>query len=181
MKRKTKRVSRENIFRLSVVAAVWGAIISVGLWNPFGSSRAASVGNAAASDIYKRQAPNFALNVNRGLQNVRTIATQQFQALNNLKAATGSPNATARWNTFGGSIDTVYDFASAPISGTPEEAALAFIAQNAPLFGVSNVNDLTLFNQKDALGGHLLRFKQTFNGIDVKDGGVGIVLNGNNQ
>src|SRR5262249_23656969 len=151
---------------LGVVATVWGAIIAVVLWNPFGNSRAAGAGNVGVSNIYKRQAPNFDLNVSRALQNLRTITSQQIQALNSLKAATGSPNATARWNTFGGSIDTVYDFASAPLSGTPEEAARAFISQNAGLFGVSNISDLRLLSQKDALGGHLLRFKQTFNGVD---------------
>jgi Zn-dependent metalloprotease len=151
------------------------------MWIPFGNSSAASGGNFQPSDLYKRMAPNFDLNQSRGLQNLRSATTQQVQALNNLKSAAGAPNMTARWNNFGGSIDTAYDFASQPLSGTPEQAARAFISQNAALLGVSSMNDLSLFSQKDALGGHLLRFKQTYGGIDVKDGGVGIVLNGNNQ
>jgi Zn-dependent metalloprotease len=181
MKIRAKRANREAKFRLAVACAVWGVIIAVALWNPFGEARVEGAGSGTTSDLYKRMAPNFDLNASRGLQNLRPATTQQIQALNNLKTATGSPNATARWNSFGGSIDAVYDFASAPLSGTPEEAARSFISQNAALFGVSNINDLTLFSQKDALGGHLLRFKQTFNGVDVKDGGVGVALNGNNQ
>lgn len=180
MNRKVNRTSRDAYFRLGVVIAVWGAIIGTALWNPFGSSKAAT-SSFSQSDIYKRMAPNTDLNAIRGLQNVRAATSAQLQALNALKAATGSTNISARWDTFGGSIDTIYNFASQPLTGTPEEAARSFISQNAALFGVANVNDLVLFNQKDALGGHLLRFKQTFNGVDVINGGVGVVLNGNNQ
>ena len=179
MNKKVKRTSRDELFRLGVVIAVWAAIIGAALWNPFRSSEAAGTFNA--SDMYKRMAPNTDLNAIRGLQNMRAATTLQIQAVNALKASTNSPNMSVRWDTFGGSIDTIYDFASAPLSGTPEEAARSFISQNAAAFGVTSMDNLTLFSQKDALGGHLLRFKQTFNGIDVANGGVGIVLNGNNQ
>ena len=68
-----------------------------------------------------------------------------------------------------------------PYTGTPEEAGRAFLSENAALFGISQVNDLQLVSDRAALGGHLLRFKQTFNGVDVKDGGIGLVLNANKQ
>ncbi len=61
----------------------------------------------------------------------------------------------------------LYDFASQPLSGTPEEAGRAFISQNAALFGVSDVNDLRVFSNREALGGKMIRFQQTFNGIPV--------------
>jgi hypothetical protein len=75
----------------------------------------------------------------------------------------------------------VYDFASQPFSGTPEEAGRAFLAQNASLFGISDVSNLRVFSEKEALGGYMVRFQQTFNGVPVKDGGVGLVMNGNKQ
>src|SRR3954454_9747164 len=179
MNKKVTVSSRDNRFRLTIVLVIWAAIIAAALWNPFGGSDAAT--NFNASDVYKRMAPNTDLNSIRGLQNMRPATAQQLQALNALKSSTGSPNMMTRWDTFGGSIDTMYNFVSRPLSGTPEEAARSFISQNAVLFGVSSINDLVLFNQKDALGGHLLRFKQIFNGVDVTNGGIGIVLNGNNQ
>ena len=86
-----------------------------------------------------------------------------------------------RWNDFGGSPDVVYDFASQPFSGTPEEAGRAFLAQNAAAFGITDVSSLRVFSSRGALGGHLIRFQQTFNGVDVKDGGIGLVMNGNKQ
>src|SRR5690606_19778796 len=49
------------------------------------------------------------------------------------------------------------------------------------LFGLSDLNTLTLFSQREALGGHLLRFQQTFNGVPVAGGGIGVVMNSNNQ
>ena len=36
-------------------------------------------------------------------------------------------------------------------------------------------------DNREALGGHLIRFQQTVGGVDVKDGGIGIVMNGNKQ
>ena len=106
---------------------------------------------------------------------------QQLQALNNLKAAVGSPNMTARWNDFGGSPDIIYDFASQPFQGTAEEAARAFVSQNAGLFGLSDANTIRVFSQKKALGGTLIRFQQVFNGVPVANGGIGVVMNANNQ
>jgi Zn-dependent metalloprotease len=86
-----------------------------------------------------------------------------------------------RWNDFGGSPDAIYGFASQSLSGTPEEAGRAFLSQNTALFGISDTNDLKVFSSRDALGGHLVRFQQTYNGIPVTNGGVGLVLNKNNQ
>lgn len=180
MKSKVKTNRRDAVIRLSIVALVWAIIITVG-WLPFRKSKAAANQNADLSQIYKRPAPNYDLNLSRSLQNLRQASGEQIAALNNLKQAANAPSMTARWNDFGGSIDAMYDFASAPLAGTPEEAGRSFIQQNAAVFGVSNMNDLQLFSQKEALGGYLLRFKQTFNGIDVKDGGIGLVMNGNKQ
>ena len=121
------------------------------------------------------------MNLASNLNAVRQATGEQLNALAGLKAATNSPNMTVRWNDFGGSPDVIYDFASTAVQGTPEEAGRAFISNNAALFGVSDINSLRVFSQKDALGGNLIRFQQTFNGIPVKDGGIGLVMNANNQ
>jgi hypothetical protein len=170
-------------FKLIAVFLFWSFIIT-GLYIPFGTAKAAPSTTPSADSIaqlYKRPAPKYDLNTARNLANMRQATGEQLAALQNFKATVAAPNMTARWNEFGGSPDVMYDFASQPFAGTPEEAGRAFLSQNAALFGISNVNDLQLFNQTQALGGYLLRFKQTFNGIDVKDGGVGLVLNGNKQ
>lgn len=182
MSRKANQKSKRAGFRILTALLVWAFILTI-TYLPIRPAKAA--GNQASSSllarIYQRPAPQFDLNKSRALKNMRTATGAQLSALDKLKTATGSPNATARWNDFGGSIDVVYDFASQPFSGTPEEAGRAFISQNAALFGISDLNNLQLFNQTEAGGGYLLRFKQTFNGIDVKDGGIGLVLNGNKQ
>ncbi|HEY8562998.1 MAG TPA: M36 family metallopeptidase [Pyrinomonadaceae bacterium] len=183
MNSKLKESKKDILKRLAIVFAVW-AIVMAGIIVPFEKASAAT--SAAAnkrplSNLYQRSAPNFDLNLSRSLRNLRQATGAQLAALNSLKSAANATELTVRWNEFGGSPDVVYDFASAPFPGTPEEAGRAFLAQNAALFGIADVNNLRLFSHKQALGGHLIRFQQTFNGIPVKDGGVGLVLNANNQ
>jgi hypothetical protein len=178
MKSRTKRTSRESVAKLALAAIVWTIVIAV-LWQPLTSSKAAAP--RSIPSMYRRPAPNFDLNVSRNLQGLRQATGQQIQALNNLKAAVNAPNMTTRWNDFGGSPDVMYDFASPSYAGTPEEAARAFVNQNAALFGVTDANNFRVFSSRDALGGHLVRFQQTFNGIPVSDGGIGVVMNANNQ
>ena len=180
MKRKENITTRSLTTRLAAAVLVLAVAITT-FYLPFNRTQAASNPAADLTQIYKRPAPNYDLNLSSGLAGLRQATGEQMAALNNLKAATNSPNATVRWNDFGGSPDAIYDFASQPLSGTPEEAGRAFLTQNAALFGISNVADLRVFSQRDALGGHLIRFQQTFGGIDVKDGGIGLVMNGNNQ
>jgi hypothetical protein len=181
MKGKAKQTSRGTIIRLSLAAVFWGAVLCI-LWNPFGNSQAAvGAGTDPTKNMYRRSAPQYDLNMERGIQNLRQATGDQVQALNNLKAAVNSQRMTSRWNDFGGSPDILYDFASQPYQGTPEEAARAFVGQNSALFGLSDVNTIRVFSQKKALGGTLIRFQQVFNGIPVTNGGIGVVLNGKNQ
>jgi len=159
-----------TITRFAVVAAfiaIAGTLLSL----PFSGSEAAVTQDPLAK-MYQRSAPNFDLNLSRNLQNVRVATGEQIAALNNLKATVNAPNMTARWNDFGGSPDVMYDFASQSFAGTPEEAGRAFLNQNAALFGLSNMNTVRVFSQKEALGGHLIRFQQVFNGVPVTDGGI---------
>jgi Zn-dependent metalloprotease len=142
---------------------------------------AAPAAPATGFKMYARPAPNFDLNLSRNLGALRRATDAQLAAVEALKANSQAPNMTVRWNDFGGSPDVLMDFASAPLAGTPEEAGRSFLAANAAAFGISSVSDLRLVSDVSALGGHLLRFQQTYGGIDVKDGGVGLVLNKDNQ
>jgi Zn-dependent metalloprotease len=175
--------TKDILVKLTSAFLVWAIILAVLIF-PYDTTDAAAVSPAASdplAQMYKRTAPNYDLNSARSLANLRQMTSEQTAALNNLKTTTNSQNMTARWNDFGGSPDVVYGFASEPFAGTPEEAGRAFLQQNAALFGISDLNNVRVFSQKEALGGHLIRFQQTFNGIPVTDGGIGIVMNANKQ
>jgi Zn-dependent metalloprotease len=182
MTKKSRGVSSGNRSSAIKFVAVFiaAAAIVAALWMPFGKTQAAGA-VTSMPNFNKRGAANFDLNISRRLQNLRQANGQQLAAVEALKSATGAADMKVRWNEFGGSPDVIYDFASQPFSGTPEEAGRAFISQNSALFGVSSLNNLVLFDQKQALGGYLLRFKQVYNGLDVKDGGIGLVMNGSKQ
>ncbi len=145
------------------------------------ASGAKSATKDEAARMYARPAPNFDLNLSRNVRNLRQATADQLGAAEGLKANTAASGMTVRWNEFGGSPDVLMNFASHAYTGTPEEAGRAFLSENAAIFGINNVSDLQLVSNREALGGHLLRFKQTFNGIDVKDGGIGLVMNANKQ
>jgi hypothetical protein len=182
MKSNLKETRKDILIRLASAFVVW-AIVITGIILPFEKAQAATASSnaGALTNLYRRSAPNFDLNLSRNLQNLRQATSAQTAALNLLKSQASAPDMTVRWNDFGGSPDVMYDFASQAFEGTPEEAGKAFLSQNAALFGISDINNLRVFSQKDALGGHLIRFQQTFNGIPVKDGGIGLVMNANNQ
>ncbi len=182
MKINAKGKTRNSIFRVIIIAVISGVGIAA-LWSTLTDSKtaAAATENTPLTSMYAKPAPDFDLNIARGLQNIRQATSAQSQALNVLKSTVNAPNMTARWNDFGGSPDVMYDFASQPLSGTPEEAGRAFISQNAALFGISDANNIRVFNQREALGGTLIRFQQTFNGIPVTNGGIGVVLNRENR
>jgi hypothetical protein len=175
-------LKRKSLLKISVVALVWSLAVGA-FYVPFNRSNAASVNQSdGITDRYQRSAPAFDLNAAQNLAPLRQATGEQLAALDTFKTSVNAPNASVRWNDFGGSPDVIYDFASQPSNASPEDAARAFIANNAGLFGVANqATDLQLFSSREALGGHLLRFKQTFNGIDVKDGGIGVVMNANKQ
>ena len=160
----TTRAQRSWTTRLALLAIISLASIAA-IWTSAERSTSAAGGGPTANmpNIYAKPAPDYDLNLARGLQNVRQATGAQTQALTNLKAAVNAPNMTARWNDFGGSPDMLYDFASAPLPGTPEEAARAFLSQNAALFGINYQNDLRVFSARSALGGTLIRFQQLFN------------------
>lgn len=179
MNKAIKTSRKGTMIRLAVVGLVWALAVTL-YCLPWTRTEAAA-NTRPIEQIYKRPAPAYDLNLARRLQNMRQANGAQLAAVQTLKTASNAQNMQVRWNDFGGSPDVMYDFASQPFPGTPEEAGRAFLQQNAAAFGISDMNNLRLFDQKAALGGHMLRFQQTFGGVDVKDGGVGLVLNSDNQ
>ncbi len=181
MKPTSKTLKTKSVFRFAILLTAAAVIIGAMVSLPFDTGKAAPGASEIVKELYRRPAPNFDLNVSRNLPNVRQATSAQLSALNNLKTVVNAPNMTTRWNDFGGSPDVMYDFASTSYSGTPEEAARAFVTQNAGLFGVTELNNFRVFSSRNALGGHLVRFQQTFNGVAVENGGIGVVMNANNQ
>jgi len=177
----SKTLRRNRIFRFAISLSAAVAIFGAMVWRPFDTGKAAPAASEIVKELYKRPAPNFDLNASLHLPNARQATSAQLTALNNLKASVNAPNMTTRWNDFGGSPDVMYDFASPPYSGSPEDAARAFVMENQGLFGVTELNNFRVFSSRSALGGYLVRFQQTFNGVAVENGGIGIVMNANKQ
>jgi hypothetical protein len=181
MKNTRHTLFNSSLFRFAVVACIAAALLAA-LAQPFHTGSAAPLGGLdPVESMYRRSAPNFDLNESLNAEPLRQATGEQLAILANLKAAMNAPDMTARWNDFGGSPDVMYDFASQPMPGTPDEAARAFVEQNAALFGLSDLNNIRVFSSKQALGGHLVRFQQVFNGVPVAGGGIGVVMNANNQ
>lgn len=126
---------------------------------------------------YRATAPE--IDINALAAGVRKPTALQLDALDSFKNNYGT-RAIVRWDPFAGSPEVMMGFHTQPFSGTPEDAARAFVAQNSALFGVDPVS-LALADQKEALGGYLLRFQQKVGDIDVLNGGLGFVMNADKQ
>ncbi|MDQ1590452.1 MAG: hypothetical protein QOG71_1079 [Pyrinomonadaceae bacterium] len=170
-KRKARRTSRA--FVVLVALAMFAALVGATFVNR--STRAAA-SPADKLDLNKTPVPDF--NVNLGKSIVRLPSASQLQALNTLKANLGDAKVTARWDKTTGSVDTIMDFASQPSSLEPEAAAREFLQSNAALFGISDMATLRLKRNTPALGGHLLYFEQTYQGLRVEGRGVGVIMDG---
>ncbi len=177
----TRRSNKHTNSRRKFAAiTIFAAVVLTALMMPFSNQKAAPNTDPLAA-IYQRPAPVFDLNISRDLPNMRAATAEQLSAIAGFRNALNAPNMTARWIDFGGSPDVMYDFASPSYGGTPEQAARAFLSQNSGLFNISETNNIRHFNTAEALGGYLVRFNQTFNGIPVQDGGIGVVMNANKQ
>jgi len=154
--------------------ALAATLVGTSLVGPAPSATAAPA--ADTLDLNKTPAPDFNVNFSKAVSKLPTPA--QLAALDGLKANLGDQSLTARWDKKSGSIDTVFDFASAPSSLDPEAAARSFIETNAALFGVADMSTLRLKTNHEALGGNLLYFEQTYNGIPVVGSGIGVVMDG---
>src|SRR6185503_9372587 len=79
-----------------------------------------------------------------------------------------------------GSPDVIRGFHTGASSDTPENVARSFVAANSTLFGV-DPSALVLVDQKEAMGGYLLKFQQTSAGANVVNGGLGFVMTANKE
>lgn len=120
----------------------------------------------------RRPAPNVDVNLTASAKRLATGAQQA--AVQNFKAQYGA-QATIRWNDFAGSPDVMMGFHTAPSTDTPESVARNFVNSNAQLFGVT-ADSLIVDEQKEGLGGYMIRFKQVANGLDVSGGGIGFLM-----
>ena len=118
--------------------------------------------------------PTIDVNQTAGTVAQRLATAAQTQALAAFRAA--HPAAVTRWDRFAGSIDVMHGFASAPSTGTPEQAALDFVAANEGIFGAVAPSSLRQSETIAALGGYLVRFDQVHAGVPVEGAGLGFVL-----
>ncbi len=163
-------------YRLRLIALLsltaLAALISV---PPFSATRAGS--NTRTIDPYRAVAPN--IDVNATAAGLRKATSAQLAALDQFKNNYGS-QTTIRWNSFAGSPDVIRGFHTAPSGDTPENVARSFVAANSTLFGI-DPSALVLVDQKEALGGYLLRFQQRSGGLNVLNGGLGFVMTANKE
>ncbi len=123
---------------------------------------------------------DYHFNQQAGVTGLRVPTQAQQEALGSFRTRYGA-QAYARWDDFAGSPDALWDFRSASYSGTPTEAARAFIAENQLLFGITDLSTLKATQAQAALGGHLVRFDQYYQGVRVQGGGLGVVLTASKQ
>ena len=157
------------LLTLSVVAALIGQTFL-----PAATTASAAGTTPTAPAINTRPVTNF--NINLTKYSLRLPSPQQLQALDALKLSLNDTNVTARWDKKTGSLDTLMDFASAPSTLDPEAAARSFIQVNSALFGITDPNTLRLKSNHPAFGGNLLYFEQTYMGLPVSGGGIGVVM-----
>ena len=154
---------------LLLFAAFSTAILTI----PSVRSRAAGT---ASADLYRVTVPN--VDVNATVSPVRAATQAQLAAVDQFKTTFGQ--STIRWNSFAGSPDVMMGFHTSASSDTPENAARSFVAANSTLFGV-DPSSLVLVDQKQALGGYLLKFQQNIGGVTVVNGGLGFVMTSDKQ
>ena len=134
-------------------------------------------GSAPAFDPHRAAVPN--VDVNSTSAGLRKATTAQLSAIDQFKNNYGN-QTTVRWNSFAGSPDVIRGFHTGPSGDTPENVARSFVAANSTLFGV-DPSALVLVDQKEAMGGYLVKFQQTAAGANVVNGGLGFVMTANKE
>jgi fungalysin metallopeptidase (M36) len=161
--------------RYSILGALLALPVVVALLM-FPSLRSRGAGSKTL-DPYKGAVPS--VDVNAKAAAVRKANSAQLGALDQFKSSYGSA-ASVRWNAFAGSPDVMMGFHTGPSSDTPENAARTFVAANSTLFGVDPTS-LKLIDQKEGMGGYLVKFQQHVGGVDVVNGGLGFVMTADKQ
>lgn len=133
--------------------------------------------NRTGVDLAKHGAPN--IDVNATASAARKATSAQVNALNQFKSNYGN-QASVRWNSFAGSPDVMMGFHTGASNDTPENAARTFVAANSALFGI-DPRWLSLVDQKEAMGGYMVKFQQKAGGVNVVNGGVGFAMSANKE
>ncbi len=144
------------------------------MFMPAATTASAAGTTPTAPAINTRPVPNYDINLTK--YSLRLPSPAQVQALDALKLSLNDTNVTARWDKKTGSLDTLMDFASAPSTLDPEAAARSFIQLNSALFGITDPGSLRLKSNYPAFGGNLLYFEQTYMGLPVSGGGIGVIM-----
>lgn len=160
-----------RLLGLLLLPSIMGALLTLPTFPSHGAA------NAEPPNPYRAGAPNIDTNATAAA--VRQATSAQLAAINQFKTNYGN-QATLRWNSFAGSPDVIMGFHTAPSSDTPENVARSFVAANSILFGI-DPSSLVVADKKEALGGYLIRFKQTSGGVDVINGGLGFLMNSDKQ
>jgi hypothetical protein len=150
------------------------AVAVVMVFPPFPASGASGT---PSFDPHRTAVPN--VDVNATSAGLRKATVAQLSAIDQFKNNYGS-QTTVRWNSFAGSPDVIRGFHTGPSSDTPENVARSFVAANSTLFGV-DPSALALVDQKEAMGGYLVKFQQTVGGANVVNAGLGFVMTANKE
>lgn len=159
---------------LAALAGVLVVIAAVFISPTSRSASSAALSTPVPFDQNRRRVKDFDINLSQSVEKLPSAS--QVGALNALKETLSDEQITARWDKATGSVDVVYDFASPASSLDPESAARAFIESNGALFGIADMSTLRLASNVEAGGGNLLRFEQTYAGLPVATGGIGVVM-----
>ena len=162
-------------YRVIIAAAFVTVISAVSfMFIPATPSKAA---NSPSLSLNGRTVPNVDVNLTATV--TRAATALQQQAADSFKATYG-PKTTIRWNNFAGSPDVIMGFHTPASADTPENVARGFIQANSALLAV-DASSLVLDDQKEGMGGYMLRFKQKSGDLDVANGGIGILMNSDKQ
>lgn len=161
--------NRSRLLMLFLLVPIVGAL----LVSPF---RSQGAGNASFNP-FSGVVPD--VDLNKATAGVRKATSAQLAAIDQFKSTYGY-EATIRWNGFAGSPEVMMGFHTGASNDTPENVARSFVAANGTLFGV-DPSALVLVDQKEALGGYLVKFKQQAGGVDVLNGGLGFVMSADKQ
>lgn len=159
---------------LTVFSALLLTLVLLALVSPERPARAEGASSGTPLFENPQRVKDYDVNLTKAVE--RAPAAAQVNALQTLKTNLNDAQVTARWDKTTGSVDVVYDFASAPSSADPELAARAFIASNSGLFAISDMSTLRLKSNVSAFGGNLLFFEQLYAGLPVSSGGIGVVM-----
>jgi fungalysin metallopeptidase (M36) len=170
--------TRSKLFKYVGLLSLLGVTLGALMITPGLRAGAANSTKSAGGEVdeNRRIVKDFDVNYLRSAG--RLPSASQLRSLDQFKTNVGDQKITSRWDKATGSLDVVYDFASAPSSLDPESTARAFIAANAGLFGTADISSLKLTSNVQALGGNLLYFQQVYQGLSVSGRGIGVVMDG---